>query len=166
MQKITFRKLIGENYIYPELQGHFIEFLGSCIYDGIWVGEDSEIPNYHGIRKDLVDAFQKLHPPVIRWPGGCYADVYHWRNGIGPRENRPVTYNENFGTFETDPNQFGTHEMMEFCEMIGAKPWFNINMMTGSPAEMREWMEYCNRRESTTLTRERKVNGHEAPFHE
>ena len=68
MQKITFRKLIGENYIYPELQGHFIEFLGSCIYDGIWVGEDSEIPNYHGIRKDLVDAFQKLHPPVIRWP--------------------------------------------------------------------------------------------------
>ena len=94
----------------------------SCIYDGIWVGEDSEIPNYHGIRKDLVDAFQKLHPPVIRWPGGCFADVYHWRNGIGPREQRPVTYNENFGTFETDPNQFGTHEMMEFCEMIGAKP--------------------------------------------
>lgn len=83
---------------------------------------------------------------------------------VSPRENRPVTYNENFGTFETDPNQFGTHEMMEFCEMIGAKPWFNINMMTGSPAEMREWMEYCNRRESTTLTRERKVNGHEAPF--
>ena len=82
-------------------QGHFIEFLGSCIYDGIWVGEDSEIPNYHGIRKDLVDAFQKLHPPVIRWPGGCYADVYHWRNGIGPRENRPVTYNENFGTFSS-----------------------------------------------------------------
>ena len=135
MQKITFRKLAGEKYIYPELQGHFIEFLGSCIYDGIWVGEDSEIPNYHGIRKDLVDAFQKLHPPVIRWPGGCFADVYHWRNGIGPREQRPVTYNENFGTFETDPNQFGTHEMMEFCEMIGAKPWFNINMMTGSPCE-------------------------------
>ena len=77
MQKITFRKLAGEKYIYPELQGHFIEFLGSCIYDGIWVGEDSEIPNYHGIRKDLVDAFQKLHPPVIRWPGGCFADVYH-----------------------------------------------------------------------------------------
>ena len=115
MQKITFRKLAGEKYIYPELQGHFIEFLGSCIYDGIWVGEDSEIPNYHGIRKDLVDAFQKLHPPVIRWPGGCFADVYHWRNGIGPREQRPVTYNENFGTFETDPNQFGTHEMMNFA---------------------------------------------------
>ena len=74
MQKITFRKLAGEKYIYPELQGHFIEFLGSCIYDGIWVGEDSEIPNYHGIRKDLVDAFQKLHPPVIRWPGGCFRD--------------------------------------------------------------------------------------------
>ena len=84
---------------------------------------------------------------------------------VSDREsNRPVTYNENFGTFESDPNQFGTHEMMEFCEMIGAKPWFNINMMTGSPAEMREWMEYCNRRESTTLTRERKVNGHEVPF--
>ena len=164
MQKITVSKLAGEKYIYPELQGHFIEFLGSCIYDGIWVGEDSEIPNYHGIRKDLVDAFQKLHPPVIRWPGGCFADVYHWRNGIGPREQRPVTYNENFGTFETDPNQFGTHEMMEFCEMIGAKPWFNINMMTGSPSEMREWMEYCNRKEPTALSQERKTNGHEKPF--
>ena len=93
---------------------------------------------------------------MIRWPGGCFADVYHWRNGIGPREQRPVTYNENFGTFETDPNQFGMHEMMEFCEMIGAKPWFNINMMTGSPSEMREWMEYCNRKEPTALSQERK----------
>ena len=87
MQKITFRKLAGEKYIYPELQGHFIEFLGSCIYDGIWVGEDSEIPNYHGIRKDLVDAFQKLHPPVIRWPAmlcGCVSLAeWYW-----PREQR------------------------------------------------------------------------------
>ena len=147
-----------------ELHSHFIEFLGGCIYDGIWVGEDSEIPNVHGLRKDVVDALKRLEPPVIRWPGGCYADTYHWRNGIGPRESRPVTYNENFGTYETDSNQFGTHEFMELCSLVGAKPWLNVNMMTGSAAEMREWMEYCNREEETALSRERRENGAREPF--
>lgn len=147
-----------------ELHSHFIEFLGGCIYDGIWVGEDSEIPNVHGLRKDVVDALKRLEPPVIRWPGGCYADTYHWRNGIGPRESRPVTYNENFGTYETDSNQFGTHEFMELCSLVGAKPWLNVNMMTGSAAEMREWMEYCNREEETGLSRERRENGARKPF--
>ena len=128
------------------------------------VGEFQKIPIYQETQKSLGYVLKTRPPPVIRWPGGCFADVYHWRNGIGPREQRPVTYNENFGTFETDPNQFGTHEMMEFCEMIGAKPWFNINMMTGSPSEMREWMEYCNRKEPTALSQERKTNGHEKPF--
>ena len=127
-------------------------------------GEDSEIPNYHGLRKDVVDALKEIQPPLVRWPGGCYADTYHWRDGIGPRDRRPVTYNENFGTFEPDSNQFGTHEFMEFCRLIGAKPWFNINMMSGSVAEMREWMEYCNREDSTSLAAERKKNGSEEPF--
>ena len=131
--------------ISEDIYGHFSEHLGRCIYEGLYVGENSEIPNKNGMRSDVVEALRDMKIPVLRWPGGCYADVYHWRNGIGPRENRPVTYNENFGTFETDPNQFGTHEMMEFCEMIGAKPWFNINMMTGSPAEMRSGMFFrCN----------------------
>ncbi|MDO4337789.1 MAG: alpha-L-arabinofuranosidase C-terminal domain-containing protein [Eubacteriales bacterium] len=160
--KIDLRKERGK--INKELHSHFIEFLGGCIYDGLWVGEASEIPNYEGLRKDAVDALKKLEPPVIRWPGGCYADTYHWRNGIGPGEQRPVTYNENFGTYEKDSNQFGTHEFMRLCELVGAKPWLNINMMTGSPAEMRDWMEYCNREEPTALALERKANGAEKPF--
>lgn len=151
-------------HINKELHGQFIEFLGSCIYDGIWVGEDSAIPNYGGMRKDAVDALKKLAPPVVRWPGGCYADTYHWKNGIGPREERPITYNENFGTYEPDSNQFGTHEFMKLCEMIGAKPWLNINMMTGSTEEMRDWMEYCNRKQETTLSLKRKENGADQPF--
>lgn len=150
--------------INKELHSHFIEFLGGCIYDGIWVGEDSKIPNYEGIRKDVADALKNLNPPVIRWPGGCYADTYHWRNGIGPRSQRPVTYNENFGTYELDTNQFGTHEFMKLCGLVGAKPWLNINMMTGNSAEMRDWMEYCNREEETTLAAERKANGAAEPF--
>ncbi|MDO5423257.1 MAG: alpha-L-arabinofuranosidase C-terminal domain-containing protein [Eubacteriales bacterium] len=148
----------------PELHSHFIEFLGSCIYGGLWVGEDSEIPNYHGLRKDAVDALKALEPPVIRWPGGCYADTYHWRDGIGPREKRPVTYNENFGTYEADSNQFGTHEFMELCRLVGARPWLNINLMSGTVAEMRDWMEYCNRKEGTTLSAERAQNGSKEPF--
>ena len=150
--------------IAPELHSQFIEFLGSCIYDGIWVGEDSKIPNYRGIRKDVVDALKLVAPPVIRWPGGCFADTYHWRNGIGDRASRPVTYNENFDTYEIDDNQFGTHEFMDFCNMLGAKPWFGINVLSGSVQEMRDWIEYCNRSEETDLSRLRKENGAEAPF--
>lgn len=160
--EIDIRKKTG--HINKELHSQFIEFLGCCIYDGIWVGEDSEIPNYRGLRKEVVDALRELEPPVIRWPGGCYADTYHWKNGVGPREDRPVTYNENFGTYEIDTNQFGTNEFMKLCELVGAKPWLNINMMTGNTAEMRDWMEYCNREEDTTLSGMRRENGSEKPF--
>lgn len=164
MKKVSVHIDQDKGVIQPELHGQFIEFLGSCIYDGIWVGEDSGIPNYGGLRKDIVDGLKELEPPVIRWPGGCYADTYHWRAGIGKREERPVTYNENFGTFEIDTNQFGTHEFMKLCQMVGAKPWLNINLLSGSVAEMREWMEYCNRREDTSLARERAENGSKKPF--
>lgn len=150
--------------IHPELHSQFIEFLGGCINDGIWVGEASEIPNYEGLRKDVVNALKELEPPVIRWPGGCYADVYHWRDGIGNKEGRPVTYNENFGTFELEDNKFGTHEFMKFCRLVGAKSWLNVNMMSGSIKEMREWMEYCNRKEPTTLAQERGKNGSAEAF--
>ena len=113
--------------ISPELHSQFIEHLGSCIYGGIWVGKDSSIPNVEGFRKDVLTAMQKIAPPVIRWPGGCFADTYHWADGVG--ENRPVTYNGNFGTFQTEDNSFGTDEFMRLCELIGAKPWLNINMV-------------------------------------
>ena len=160
--KISDRK--KEAVIAPELHSQFIEFLGGCIYDGIWVGEDSDIPNYKGIRRDVVDALKEIEPPVMRWPGGCFADTYHWKNGIGKREDRPVTYNENFGTFEVDHNQFGTHEFMEFCEMLGAKPWLGVNVLSGSVGEMRDWVEYCNRSEETDLSNLRKENGHKEAF--
>ncbi len=150
--------------IEKELHGQFIEFLGSCIYDGIWVGENTDIPNVNGIRKSVADALNELEPPLLRWPGGCYADTYHWRDGIGDRKKRPVTYNENFGTYEPDTNQFGLHEFMEVCQMTGAKPWINVNRMTGSPQEMREWMEYCNRKEGTDLSKEREENGSRESF--
>ena len=164
MKKVVVHSDQDKGIINPELHSHFIEFLGSCIYDGIWVGEESEIPNYGGLRKDVVDAMKELEPPVIRWPGGCYADTYHWKKGIGSRKERPVIYNENFGTFERDMNQFGTHEFMELCRMTGAKPWLNVNMMSGSVEEMREWMEYCNRGEETELSLRREANGSREAF--
>ena len=162
MEKITIGKPMEGKNISPELHGQFIEFLGNCISEGIWVGKDSEIPNYNGLRKDLVDALKKLQPPLVRWPGGCYADMYHWRDGVGPQ--RKITWNENFGTYEQERNEFGTHEFMDFCKMIGARPWLNVNMLRGSVAEMVEWAEYCNRKEDTTLSRERASNGSPEPF--
>lgn len=162
MEKVMIGKKQENKVIPPELHSQFIEFLGTCISEGIWVGKDSDIPNYNGMRKDVIDAMAKLQPPVIRWPGGCYADMYHWRDGVGTE--RKVTWNENFGTYEKETNEFGTHEFMEFCERVGAKPWLNINMLRGSVAEMVEWAEYCNRKEDTTLSRERAANGHEKPF--
>lgn len=150
--------------INPKLHGQFIEFLGNCIDEGIWVGEDSKIPNTNGIRNDVLNALKQLEPPVLRWPGGCFADTYHWRDGIGPRSQRPVSFNENFGTFAPDDHQFGTDEFFQLCEAIGAKPWTNINMLSGSVSEMKDWMSYVNRSEKTTLSQERAANGHPEPY--
>jgi alpha-N-arabinofuranosidase len=161
--QINTKDTIGK--IQPELHGQFIEFLGSCIDDGLWVGEDSPIANECGIRVDVLNALKRLQPPMLRWPGGCYADRYHWRDGIGPRDHRPVTFNENFGTYELDRHQFGTDEFLNLCEQVGAQPWISVNMLTGTPREMVEWMEYCNRREPTTLAQERAKNGHPEPYH-
>lgn len=153
-----------EGYISPALHSQFIEHLGSCIHDGIWVGEDSPIRNIHGLRADVVEALSRLAPPVLRWPGGCFADTYHWRQGIGPRDLRPIRYNGNFGTNQPDNNQFGTHEFMELCRLIGAKPWLNINLLSGTVQEMVEWMEYCNRETGYALSDERATNGDPEPF--
>ncbi len=150
--------------ISPGLHSQFIEHLGGCIHDGIWVGEDSPIRNIHGMRADVVEALARLAPPVIRWPGGCYADTYHWREGIGPRDQRKVRYNGNFGTNAPDDNQFGTHEFMELCRLTGAKPWLNINLLSGTVQEMVEWMEYCNREPGYAISDERAANGDPEPF--
>ncbi|RBP99454.1 alpha-N-arabinofuranosidase [Bifidobacterium xylocopae] len=148
----------------PLLHGQFIEFLGECIDEGLWVGPDSPIPNTDGIRSAALEALKRLAPPLLRWPGGCYADTYHWQDGIGPRDQRPTTYNENFGTFELDHHGFGTDEYLRLCEALGAQPWMNVNMLSGSVREMRDWMEYCNRAEPTDLARLRSANGHSEPY--
>jgi alpha-N-arabinofuranosidase len=148
----------------PALHGQFIEFLGTCIDDGIWVGRDSSVPHTDGVRQGVLDALRELQPPVLRWPGGCYADTYHWRDGIGDPAQRPTTFNENFGTFEPDDHAFGTDEYLRLCEAVGAEPWINVNMMSGSVAEARDWMEYVNRDSGTDLARLRAEHGHEAPY--
>lgn len=154
---------IGER-IQPELHGQFIEHLGTCIDGGIYVGKDSPSCDEDGFRDEVVQALAALEPPIVRWPGGCFADTYHWRDGIGPKSERPVTYNANFGTNREEYNQFGTHEFMELCKRINAKPWLNINLLSGSVEEMVSWAEYCNRSHTTTLANERKSNGHEKAF--
>ena len=126
----------------PNIYGQFSEHLGRCIYQGIYVGQASDIPNTNGMRNDVVSALKALHVPVLRWPGGCFADTYHWRDGIGPQAQRKTIVNTNWGGVSED-NSFGTHEFMEFCEMLGAKPWLGVNVLSGSVGEMRDWVEYC-----------------------
>jgi alpha-N-arabinofuranosidase len=149
--------------IRPELYGHFAEHLGACIDGGIWVGEDSAIPNFGGIRTDVLDALRQLHPPVLRWPGGCYADDYHWEDGVGARSGRPRRVNLWWGqTIET--NAFGTHEFIQVCRTLGAEPYLGANVGTGSPRELREWVEYCNYAGDSALAKRRAANGSPMPF--
>ena len=147
----------------PELHSNFAEHLGSCVYGGIWVGVNSPIPNIEGFRKDTVDALKELGVPVLRWPGGCFADDYHWRDGIGPAAKRPKRVNTTWGGY-TEDNSFGTHEFVRFCRLIGSEPYFAANLGSGSPEEMRDWMEYCNYPAGSTLSDERAANGSKEPF--
>ncbi len=145
------------------IYGHFAEHLGRCIYEGIWVGENSPIPNTRGIRNDVVAALKDLDIPVLRWPGGCFADEYHWRDGIGPRDQRPRRINTHWGgVIET--NQFGTHEFMDLCEMIGAAPYVCGNVGSGAPEEMMDWVEYMTSDSRSTLAELRRKNGRDKPW--
>ena len=147
--------------IKPEIFGQFAEHLGSGIYGGIWVGKESSIPNTDGYRNDVLAALKELHVPVVRWPGGCFGDEYHWRNGIGT--DRAVTVNTNWGGVP-EPNTFGTHEFMGLVEAIGAKAYISGNAGTGTPREMAEWLEYMTTDQDTTLGRLRRANGREKPW--
>ena len=140
--------------------GQFAEHLGYGIYEGIWVGPDSKIPNTRGIRNDVVAALKALKVPNVRWPGGCFADEYHWRKGIG---TRTVTLNPNWGGV-IEPNTFGTHEFMDFVDQIGSQAYLSINVGSGTPQEAAEWLEYLTTPEATTLQKERAANGHPAPY--
>src|SRR6185369_9647366 len=143
--------------------GQFAEHLGSGIYEGIWVGPDSKIPNTRGIRNDVVQALRALKVPNVRWPGGCFADEYHWRKGIGPANQRAVTLNPNWGGV-TEPNTFGTNEFMDFIDQIGSRAYLSVNVGSGTPQEAAEWLEYLTADPVTTLGKERAANGHSAPY--
>jgi alpha-L-arabinofuranosidase len=143
--------------------GQFAEHLGHGIYEGVWVGPDSAIPNTRGIRNDVVAALKAIKVPNVRWPGGCFADEYHWRNGIGPADKRTVTLNPNWGGV-IEPNSFGTHEFMDFIDQIGAEPYVSVNVGSGTPREASEWLEYMTTAQPTTLQKERAANGHPAPY--
>ncbi len=145
------------------IYGHFAEHLGRCIYEGIWVGENSRIPHTRGIRNDVTAALKKLNVPVLRWPGGCFADEYHWKVGIGPRERRPRMINTHWGGV-VENNQFGTHEFMDLCEQIGAAPYVCGNVGSGSVREMMEWVEYITSDADSPMANLRRENGRNAPW--
>ncbi len=149
--------------INKEIYGHFSEHLGTCIYEGIYVGEDSDIPNIKGYRIDVVEALKELKIPVLRWPGGCFADTYHWKDGIGPKEDRPSIVNVFWGGV-TEDNSFGTHEFLDFCELIGTEPYLSINVGSGTVEEAIEWVEYVTSSNESPMTELRKKNGREDPW--
>jgi alpha-L-arabinofuranosidase len=145
------------------IYGHFSEHLGRCIYEGIWVGQDSSIPNTRGIRNDVVAALKALDIPVLRWPGGCFADEYHWKDGIGPREKRPKIINTHWGGV-VENNHFGTHEFMDFCEQIGAEANVCGNVGSGSVEEMMQWVEYMTSDADSPMANLRRQNGRDKPW--
>ncbi|WP_116809878.1 alpha-N-arabinofuranosidase [Steroidobacter cummioxidans] len=146
-----------------QLFGQFAEHLGRGVYEGVWVGPDSRIPNTRGIRNDVVAALKELRVPNVRWPGGCFADEYHWRNGIGPLADRPATLNPNWGGV-IEPNTFGTHEFMDFVRQIGAEAYLSVNVGSGTPHEAADWFEYLTTNQPTALAKQRAANGHPAPY--
>ncbi|GFE80122.1 alpha-L-arabinofuranosidase [Steroidobacter agaridevorans] len=146
-----------------QLFGQFAEHLGRGVYEGVWVGPDSPIPNTRGIRNDVVAALKDLRVPNVRWPGGCFADEYHWRNGIGPLKDRPATLNPNWGGV-IEPNTFGTHEFMDFVQQIGAEAYISVNVGSGTPHEAADWFEYMTTAQPTALAKQRAANGHPEPY--
>ncbi len=161
--------------IAPELQGHFTEHIGEVVYNGIWVGENSKIPNLNGIRKALIDSMRQLRAPVIRWPGGCFADSYDWHDGVGPRTQRPVRTNfwnndpqllkAPDGPQKYEPNTFGTAEFLRFCQLCGAQPYLGANVRSLTPLDFDQWVEYCNAPAGTTsLARLREQDGRREPY--
>lgn len=149
--------------INKEIYGHFSEHLGRCIYEGIYVGEDSEIPNVNGMRTDVVEALKDIKVPVLRWPGGCFADEYHWRDGIGPKENRKKMINTHWGGVVED-NSFGTHEFFELVDQLGCEAYVNGNLGSGTVQEMNEWVEYMTFKGVSPMADLRAKNGHEEPW--
>jgi alpha-N-arabinofuranosidase len=158
--RIVINADLGKEVISRHIYGHFSEHLGHCIYEGYWVGEDSDIPNTRGIRDDVVEALRASGIPNLRWPGGCFADEYHWMDGIGPRDQRPAMINTHWGGV-TEDNSFGTHEFLDLCEQLGAEPYICGNVGSGTVEEMSEWVEYINFDGISPMANLRRENGRE-----
>ena len=163
MNKLVIHADQAKGQINRNIYGHFAEHLGRCIYEGIWVGKDSKIPNTRGIRKDVVAALRKIKIPVLRWPGGCFADEYHWMEGIGPANKRPSMINTHWGGV-TENNHFGTHEFMELCDQLGCEPYICGNLGSGTVQEMQQWVEYLTSDAVSPMTQLRKKNGRTKPW--
>ncbi len=161
--KIVINTDLGKEKISKHIYGHFSEHLGTCIYGGYWVGEDSKIPNTAGIRNDVVSALKEIGIPNLRWPGGCFADEYHWMDGIGPGNERPTMINTHWGGV-TENNNFGTHEFLELCNQLVCEPVICGNLGSGSVQEMSQWVEYLNSNNVSPMTDIRKANGREEPW--
>ncbi len=154
----------GEHLISKHIYGHFAEHLGRCIYGGFYVGEDNEvIPNVGGVRKDVIEALKDLKIPNLRWPGGCFADTYHWKDGVGPKEDRPTMVNRWWGGV-TEDNSFGTHNFLNLCEELGAEPYLAANVGSGTVEEFSEWIQYVNHGATSPMAEWRKQNGREEPW--
>lgn len=154
----------GNTKISKHIYGHFAEHLGRCIYGGIYVGEDNKsIPNTNGVRNDIIDALQKLKVPNLRWPGGCFADTYHWKDGIGPKDKRPTMVNKWWGGV-TEDNSFGTHDFLEMCKKIGAEPYLAGNVGSGTVQELSDWVQYVNFDGESPMAKLRRENGQDKPW--
>ncbi|MDR2119289.1 MAG: alpha-N-arabinofuranosidase [Tannerella sp.] len=153
----------GKETISKHIYGHFSEHLGHCIYGGYWVGEDSPIPNTRGIRNDVVQALKELQIPNLRWPGGCFADEYHWMDGIGPRDRRAKMVNTHWGGV-TEDNSFGTHEFLDLCEQLNCEPYITGNLGSGSVEEMSKWIEYITFDGESPMANLRRQNGRDEPW--
>ncbi len=160
MAKLVINEVNRKDRINAEIYGHFAEHLGRCIYEGLYVGENAEIKNTNGMRTDVVEALKEIKVPVLRWPGGCFADEYHWKDGIGPKEKRKKMINTHWGGVVED-NSFGTHEYMELCRQLGCKTYINGNLGSGTVQEMSEWVEYMTFEGVSPMAELRKENGQE-----
>ena len=163
MAKLVINADLGRHRISRHIYGHFAEHLGRCIYGGVWVGEGSDVPNTRGMRNDIVEVLRRIRVPVLRWPGGCFADEYHWQDGIGPRGERPSMINTHWGDVVED-NSFGTHEFLDLCEQIGCEPYICGNVGSGTVREMSQWVEYVNSA-GTPMASRRADNGRPDPWH-
>lgn len=160
---LTIKNIPDAPIINKNIYGHFAEHLGRCIYDGFFVGDTSKIPNTAGVRNDIVKALKELKIPNLRWPGGCFADTYHWKDGIGPKENRPTIVNQWWGGV-TEDNSFGTHDFLNMCELLGAEPYLSGNVGSGTVQELADWVQYTNFGGKSPMSDLRKKNGKTEPW--